>query len=243
MGRVPDMSATDVRVLVFTRTVEYRHESIDAGIAALRALLDVDSTEEADTFTDESLTRYSAVVFLNTSGTLLNDGQRGAVEAYVRGGGGFVGVHCAAATEYGWPAYGELLGAWFDKHPEVQPATIRVEDQSHPATAHLPERWERVDEWYDFQANPRPYVRVLLTVDESTYRGGGMGADHPLAWCRSYGRGRAFYTALGHTVESYAEPEFRAHLAGGIRWAGRMEQAPGVRTVKEYDDRTLGADD
>lgn len=207
------------RVLVFTKTAEYRHESIEAGAAALAEDFDVDATEDAGAFTPANLGRYAAVVFLNTSGTVLDDGQREALESYVTGGGGFVGVHCAAATEYGWPAYGALIGAWFDKHPEVQPATIRVEDPSHPATAHLPQPWERVDEWYDFHANPRPYVKVLLTVDEASYQGGSMGADHPLAWCRSYGRGRSFYTALGHTVESYAEPAMRAHLAGGIRWA------------------------
>jgi len=212
-------TSTDVRVLVFSKTAEYRHESIEVGVAALAELFELDATEDAADVTTASLERYRAVVFLNTSGTVLDDGQRRALEAYVREGGGFVGVHCAAATEYDWPAYGELIGAWFDKHPEVQPATIRVEDPLHPATAHLPQMWERVDEWYDFRTNPRPNVNVLLSVDESTYDGGGMGVDHPLAWCRSYGRGRAFYTALGHTVGSYVEPELRGHLAGGIRWA------------------------
>jgi type 1 glutamine amidotransferase len=163
------------------------------------------------------------VVFLNTSGTVLDNGQRDALAAHVRAGGGYVGVHCASASEYDWPEYGDLIGAWFDRHPEVQPATLRVEDPGHPATAHLPQSWERVDEWYDFRTNPRPYVHVLLTVDEASYRGGGMGADHPLAWCRSYGRGRSFYTALGHTVESYVEPALCTHLAGGIRWAAGQD--------------------
>jgi type 1 glutamine amidotransferase len=211
------------RVLVFSRTAEYRHESIEVGVAAIAANFDVHATEDSGVFTPVSLRDYRAVVFLNTSGTLLDGGQRGALEAYVRGGHGFLGVHCAAATEYDWPAYGELVVARFDKHPEVQPATIQVEDPHHPATSHLPRRWERVDEWYDFRTNPRPHARVLLTVDESTYHGGGMGADHPLAWCRAYGQGRAFYTALGHTVASYAEPEVRAHLAGGIRWVTGQE--------------------
>lgn len=206
-------------VLVFTKTAEYRHESIDAGIEALSAGIDLAATEDAGLFTSAILARFRAVVFLNTSGTVLDNEQRGALEEYVRLGGGFVGVHCAAATEYDWPGYGELIGAWFDQHPEVQPATIRVEDRDHPATASLPQTWERVDEWYDFRTNPRPAVRVLLSVDEATYRGGRMGTDHPLAWCRSYGHGRAFYTALGHTVESYAEPELCAHLTGAIQWA------------------------
>ncbi|MBX6752143.1 MAG: ThuA domain-containing protein [Micromonosporaceae bacterium] len=213
------MRLADTRVLVFTRTAGYRHESIEAGVAALAEMVDADATEDASVFTPENLARYRVVVFLNTSGTMLDDDQRRALAAYVRDSGGFVGVHCAAATEYDWPDYGELVGAWFDHHPEVQPAVIHVADHDHPATAHLPERWEHVDEWYNFRTNPRPHVRVLLTVDEATYRGGRMGADHPIAWCRPYGRGRSFYTALGHTVESYADPAVRAHLAGGLRWA------------------------
>jgi hypothetical protein len=212
-------SAADTRVLVFTRTTGYRHESIAAGVAALADAFDIEATEDAGVFTRENLARYRVVVFLNTSGTVLDEDHRRALAGYVRDGGGFAGVHCAAATEYDWPAYGELVGARFDHHPEVQPATLRVEDGDHPATAHLPEVWEHVDEWYNFRTNPRPHVRVLLTVDESTYQGGRMGADHPIAWCRPYGRGRSFYTALGHTVESYADPAVRAHLAGGIRWA------------------------
>jgi hypothetical protein len=213
------ISAADTRVLVFTRTTGYRHESIGAGVAALADAFDIEATENVGVFTSDNLARYRVVVFLNTSGTVLDEDHRRALAAYVRDGGGFAGVHCAAATEYDWPAYGELIGAWFDQHPEVQPAILRVEDPDHPATAHLPQAWEHVDEWYNFRTNPRPHVRVLLTVDESTYRGGRMGADHPIAWCRPYGRGRSFYTALGHTVESYADPAFRAHLAGGIRWA------------------------
>jgi type 1 glutamine amidotransferase len=213
------MALVDTRVLVFTRTTGYRHTSINAGVAALANTVEVHHTEDPAVFTPEDLARYAAVVFLNTSGTVLGDEHRRALTAYVQGGGGFVGVHCAAGTEHDWPDYGELVGAWFEHHPEVQPATLRVEDASHPATAHLPPVWPRVDEWYDFRTNPRPHVRVLLTVDESTYHGGQMGADHPIAWCRPYGQGRSFYTAIGHTIESYAEPEVRAHLAGGIAWA------------------------
>ena len=213
------MVHADTRVLVFTRTAGYRHISIEVGVAALTDLVAAEATEDAGVFTPENLARYRVVVFLNTSGPVLDDDQRQALAAYVRGGGGFVGVHCAAATEEDWPAYGELVGARFDHHPEVQPAVLHVADPDHPATAHLPSRWEHVDEWYNFRTNPRPHVRVLLTVDESTYQGGRMGADHPIAWCRPYGQGRSFYTALGHTVEAYADPAVRAHLAGGLRWA------------------------
>jgi type 1 glutamine amidotransferase len=215
---------TAARVLVFTRTTAYRHASIPAGIDAVRQLgvahgFAVDATEETDAFTPAGLAPYAALVFVSTSGDVLDPGGKAALESYVRGGGGFVGVHGAAATEYDWPFYGRLVGAWFDKHPQVQRATVRVEDRAHPSTAHLDPVWVRTDEWYNFRTNPRPHVRVLLTVDESSYAGGTMGDDHPIAWCHQVDAGRAFYTGGGHTVESYAEPEFLAHLLGGITFA------------------------
>jgi type 1 glutamine amidotransferase len=210
------------QLLVFTKTAGFRHESIPAGIQALRELFRIDATEDADAFTADNLARYRAVVFLNTSGTVLDGGQKAAFEAYIKGGGGFAGVHAAADTEYDWPFYGDLVGAYFASHPEIQRAVVRVEDPNHPATAGLGESMTRTDEWYNFRTNPRPNVHVLLTLDESSYSGGTMGADHPHAWVRTYGRGRSFYTAGGHTVESYAEPAFRAHLAGGIRYAAGL---------------------
>jgi type 1 glutamine amidotransferase len=133
-----------------------------------------------------------------------------------------VGAHSASDTGYDWPFYGELAGTYFAGHPEIQPATVHVEDRAHPATSDLPEVWPRTDEWYNFRANPRGSVHVLATVDEGTYSGGSMGADHPIAWCREFAGGRAFYTAGGHTRESYAEPLFLAHLTGAIRWAAGL---------------------
>jgi uncharacterized protein len=211
-------------VLVFSRTADYRHESIPAGLAALRELgpsagMIVESTEDSGAFTGAGLRPYAVVVFLNTSGEVLDDSQRDPLEAYVRGGGGFVGVHCAAATEPRWPFYRWLLGARFADHPDIQPATVRVADRAHPATAHLDEAWHRTDEWYNFDTRPRAGVRVLLRVDESSYAGGTMGVDHPIAWCHDQAGGRAVYTALGHTVDSYAEAPFRAHLLGALTWA------------------------
>lgn len=210
------------RLLVFSKTTGYRHDSIETGVAAMHEIaadegFQVDATEDAAAFTPGTLADYDAVVFLSSSGEVFDDAQRSALESYMRGGGGYVGIHAASATEYDWPFYGELAGAWFDQHPAVQPATVVVEDHDHPATAHLPARWERLDEWYDFRADPRPRVRVLLSVDESTYEGGRMGAGHPIAWCHRVDAGRCFYTALGHTAESFSEPAFRTHLRGGLR--------------------------
>jgi type 1 glutamine amidotransferase len=214
---VPATAAT--RVLVFSKTEGFRHDSIPAGVGAIRALgFRVDATEDPAAFTDRRLRRYDAVVWLSTTGDVLDRSQERAFRRYIRRGGGYVGVHAAADTEYGWAWYGRLLGARFHAHPAVQPAVIHV--RKHVSTRGLPVRWERTDEWYDFRARPRG-VRVLATLDESTYSGGTMGSVHPIAWCHAFEGGRAWYTGLGHTVESYAEPAFRRHLRAGIRWAAR----------------------
>ena len=208
------------RVLVYTRTTAYRHDSIPDAVAAVRSLegFAVDHTEEPAAL-ESALDGYAAVVFLSTSGEVLTPAGRERLAGYVGSGGGFVGVHAAACTEYDWPYYGELLGARFDRHPAYQPGKAVVEDHDHPATRHLPAVWDFTDEWYDFRSNPRGRVRVLATADESSYEGGGMGADHPLVWCREEGAGRVFYTALGHASEAYQDPDFLAHLHGGLAWA------------------------
>ena len=211
-------------VLVFTRTTGYRHPSIDDGVAAIRRLgatngFTVAATEDPTQIQDNVLRRYRAVVFLSSTGNPLGPAQQAALERWVEAGGGWVGVHAAADAHYDWPWYGELVGAWFRRHPPVQRATVRVTDRSHPSTQSLPAAWTRTDEWYDFRTNPRGQVRVLAVVDESTYQGGGMGNDHPVIWSHEQGRGRAWYTALGHTEASWSEQRFLAHILGGIRWA------------------------
>jgi type 1 glutamine amidotransferase len=203
-------------LLVFSKTTGYRHDSIPAGIAALSGLgFAVRATEDSTVFTTD-LSDVDAVVFLNTSGELLDGAQRIGLQRYLAGGGGFVGIHNAANTETGWSFFRGLIGARFAGHPPSQPGRILVEDGAHPATAHLPSVWARTDEWYDFDANPRPDVRVLLRVDEASYDGGRMGTDHPLAWCHEFAGVRCFYSALGHTTEAYSEPLLRNHLRGGI---------------------------
>jgi type 1 glutamine amidotransferase len=214
-------------VLVFSKTTGFRHDSIPAGIAALRSLgsangFSVSATEDAARFTSKRLRRFETVVFLNTTGDVLAPRQQAAFRSYIHHGGGWVGIHSAADTEYDWPFYGSLLGAYFQSHPAIQPAAIDVADRSHPSTKRVPARWMRTDEWYNFAADPRGRVHVLATLDESTYSGGTMGADHPIAWCHPFKGGRAWYTAGGHTAESYAEPDFRRHLLGGILWAAGL---------------------
>ena len=215
-------------VLVFTRTTGFRHASIDDGVAAIRRLgashgFAVDATEDPEQFRDVVLRRYRAVVFVSSTGEPLGPAQKAALERWVEAGGGWVGVHAAADAFYDWPWYGELVGAWFRRHPPVQRATVRVTDRGHPSTESLPAEWTRTDEWYDFGTNPRGRVQVLATVDESTYQGGGMGNDHPVTWCHEQGRGRAWYTALGHTEASWSEQRFLAHILGGVQWAAGVD--------------------
>ncbi|MGQ4417764.1 ThuA domain-containing protein [Streptomyces sp. SAS_269] len=213
------------RLLVCTRTTDYRHDSIPDAVDAVRALdgFAVEHTE-GPLDLERPLHGFAAVVFLSTSGDVLTPAGRARLAAYVEAGGGFAGVHAAACTEYGWPYYGELLGARFDRHPAYQPGRAVVEDPDHPATRALPAVWDFTDEWYDFRSNPRDRVRVLLRADETSYDGGGMGADHPLAWCRRQGAGRVFYTALGHAADACRDPCFLAHLSGGLAWAGRLTE-------------------
>ncbi|WP_254846641.1 ThuA domain-containing protein [Hymenobacter sp. CRA2] len=210
-------------MLVFYKTAGFQHTSIPAGIQAIKELglehgVQVEATADAGRFTPDKLSGYRAVVFLSTTLDVLDANQQTAFEQYIRSGRGFVGVHAATDTEYDWPWYNGLVGAYFNGHPAIQPATVRVADRSHPASTTVPSPWQRTDEWYNFRSLA-PDLHVLLTLDETTYTGGTHGANHPIAWYHSYDGGRAFYTALGHTEESYAEPAFRQHLWGGIQYA------------------------
>ncbi|MEV1008706.1 ThuA domain-containing protein [Streptomyces sp. NPDC049881] len=227
---VPEAEAEPTDVLVFSRTTGFRHSSIEAGVAAIEQLGDengfaVTATEDPAAFTTANLARYQAVVWLSTTGDVLDSAQQAAFEAYIADGGGYVGVHAAADTEYDWPWYGGLVGAYFASHPATQEATVHVEDRANASTQHLPERWTRTDEWYDYRTNPRADVKVLASLDESTYDGGAMGEDHPITWCHDYAGGRAWYTGLGHTEESYADPAFTTMLLGGIRIASGASPA------------------
>jgi cytochrome c len=222
-------------VLVFTKTAGFRHDSIPAAVAAIRRLgatqgFAVQATEDDAVFTDAGLEPHDAVVFLLTTGDVLTPAQLAALQRFVRSGRGFVGVHSASDTEHGSAWYVALVGAEFRNHPPPQPATVRVIDGVHASTRGLPAAWIRTDEWYDFAANPRPSVHVLATVDEATYTGGAMGADHPIAWCRFFDGGRTWYTALGHTAESWSEPLFLEHVLGGIGFAAGWPDCTAPRT-------------
>ena len=221
------------KILVFTKTAAFRHDSIPAAIQAVEQLgarngFTVDQTEDAGAFTDANLAHYRAVVFLLTTGDVFDVDQQDAFRHYIEHGGGFVGVHSASDTEHHWPWYGALVGTYFLSHPAIQRATVHVVDPTGPGMCGLPAERTRVDEWYNFTANPRPSVHVLATVDESTYDPGpdAMGADHPITWWHDFDGGRSWYTAMGHTTESYSDPRFLAQLLGGILYAA--QPAPDV---------------
>ena len=227
-------------VLVFTKTAAFRHtDCISNGTAAIGQLggrehFEVDATEDANQFNDANLAKYDAVIWLCTTGDVLNDTQQAAFERYIRAGHGYLGIHSASDTEYGWAWYGGLVGAYFRDHPGVpgvnqqfQVASMNVEDRKSEATKRLPARWTREEEWYNFRTNPRGTVHVLLSVDESTYNPRGYSqpggsppmGDHPIAWCHNYDGGRAVYTALGHKGEYWNEPLLLEHVLGGIEMA------------------------
>lgn len=220
-------SKMTISLLVFSRTTGYRHASIEDGVKMLEALCAEHNyamrhTEDPAEFTNESLAGYDVVIFLNTTKDVLDDAQQEAFIRYIRGGGGFVGVHAASDTEYDWPWYGKLVGAYFSGHPKIQRADVRITAPGHVCMEGLPNPWTRTDEWYNFK-DVQPGLTVLAKVDESSYEGGAMGGDHPIAWCREFEGGRSFYTALGHTPESYTEPEFIGHVHRGILWSAGRE--------------------
>jgi len=210
------------KILVFSKTVKFRHTSIPKGKEALLLMgkqnnFLVDTTEDAGFFTAKKLKQYDAVVFLSTTGDVLNNEQQAAFEAFIRSGKGFAGIHAAADTEYEWPWYGRMVGAYFESHPKQQKAKLSVTSEQHASTKHLPKTWERFDEWYNYK-NRNTDVKVLLTIDESSYEGGKEGAYHPMAWYHVFEGGRVFYTALGHTDESYREENFLKHVLGGFNY-------------------------
>jgi type 1 glutamine amidotransferase len=215
-----------LKVLVFSKTAAFRHDSIPDGKRAIFQIGQAKGwttsfSENSKDFSAAKLKRFDVVVFLSTTGDVLDSEQQTAFEYFIRSGKGYVGIHAAADTEYEWPWYGKLVGAYFKSHPRIQEAEVKIEDKNHPATLPLPGIWRRTDEWYDYRTNPRANVHVLASLVASSYADHTMGADHPIMWCHEFDGGRAFYTGFGHTKESYADPLFRNVLQRAIEWAGK----------------------
>jgi glucose/arabinose dehydrogenase/type 1 glutamine amidotransferase len=210
-------------ILVFFKTGGYYHESIPLGVKAIQDLgvkngFNVDTTTNANKFAEDSLKKYASIVFLSSTLELLAGNQEIALERYIQAGGGFVGIHAAADAEYDWNWYVKMIGASFKSHPANQEATLIINDKNHPSTDSLPATWTRTDEWYNFK-NLNPDVKVLISIDEKSYKGGENGDKHPMAWYHNFDGGRVFYTELGHTNESFSEPLYLKHILGGIQYA------------------------
>jgi type 1 glutamine amidotransferase len=214
--------AANPKILIFSKTNGYRHGSIPVGIAAIKKLgaengFDVDATEDSTWFNTNTLKQYAALVFLSPTGTVFGPAEEKALHEYIHNGGGYMGIHAATDCEYKWAWYGQLAGAYFKSHPKQQQAKVLVVNKNHPATKSLPDSWERFDEWYNFK-DISPKVTVLMKLDETSYTGGENGDNHPVSWYQEFEGGRAFYTALGHTDESYADPKYLNHILGGIQY-------------------------
>ncbi len=251
IAAVPASAEGEYKVLVVGQTLGFRHSHIDDTTNAVIALgqangftVDVwDSRQPALTLTStpfttaESLAQYETIIFASPVDAtnnldpnrprLLNNAELAAFQAYIRSGGGYVGLHAATDSMHTVPWYSELTGgsARFRNHPAQQTATMRVESPTHPSTVMLPTEWVRFDEWYNFTTNPREDVHVLITLDESTYNpgSGAMGADHPISWCHNFEGGRSWYEAAGHTDVSWSDPLFLSHILAGIEWtAGKV---------------------
>lgn len=224
------------KILIFSKTSGFHHESITDGNTALIKLAadngyEADTTTNAGWFTEDTLKKYSAVVFLNTTGDLLNNSQEAEFERYIQSGGGYVGIHAAADAEYDWGWYGRLAGGYFESHPATQEATLNVLNAEHGSTKHLPKSWKRTDEWYNFKKLNKD-VNVLISIDEKSYKGGKNGTNHPMAWYHDYDGGRAFYTELGHTKESFADSLYLKHVLGGIQYAIGDNKEPDYAKAK-----------
>lgn len=226
------------KILVFSKTAGYRHTSaIQSGKKELIELgkknkFGVDTTERSDVFTTENLQQYAAVIFLCTTGDVLNEEQQKAFEQFIRNGGGYVGLHSASDTEYDWPWFGGLNGAYFKNHPRPQEAIFTIVEGNHLATAHLPKVWKRFDELYNFKWIGTD-LNILITIDENSYTGGGNGEDHPMAWYHEYDGGRGFYTALGHDNKSWEDPLYLQHVLGGIHYAiGTKAKSKKLASIK-----------
>ncbi|HYP16074.1 MAG TPA: ThuA domain-containing protein [Opitutus sp.] len=226
--------AAQFRALLFSKTAGWHHESINTGVPAIQALgklhdFEVFWTEDASrVFKDEELAKYKVVIFLCTTGDVLDAGQQAAFERYMRAGGGYVGIHSASDTEYDWPWYTKMVGHMFHIHPAVQSATVKVENRNFPGMDRFAKRFLFTEEWYEFGPPLSDQLTFLLSVDEKTYRpaadwgakkGQGMGDFHPVSWYQHYDGGRAFYTAFGHLPATYTDTNFLHHLYGGIYWA------------------------
>ena len=218
-----------LNVLVFSKTQGYRHENIKIGLAGFRTLAankswKMTTTEDATYFNDKFLSKIDVVVFFNTTGDILNSSEEIALEGFIKSGGGFLGIHAAADTEYDWPFYQELIAAHFASHPPTQKARLIVhQETNHPAIGHLGNEWSLRDEWYSFKEPLKSHATLLMEVDDSSLSGKiPLTESHPIAWAHEKFCGRSMYTGIGHTAEQFSDPVYLEHIARSVEWVGRV---------------------
>lgn len=230
---IPAFAQRQFKALLFTRTNGFHHESINEGVDAIKKLGErhffmVEWQENPSVFNEKKLSEFQVVIFLNTTGDILNDEQQAAFTKFIQGGKGFVGIHAAADTEYEWEWYTKLVGRMFHIHPAIQTAVLKVQDAKFPGMERMPSSWYWTDEWYEYGEEKTKGLNYILTVDEKTFDpnakwgekvGKGMGDMHPIAWYHNFDGGRSFYTGLGHLPLVFSDPVFLDHLYGGIYWA------------------------
>ena len=220
---------TTPKVLYLTHSAGFKHavlplsEQILKQIGERSGAFEVTATQDCALLSRERLKQYEAVVFYTTGELPMSEEQKAAFLDFIKGGKGFVGIHSATDTFYKWPEYGEMIGGYFDNHPWHQEVTIKVEDPKHPATRHFGTSFKLTDEIYQFKDFSRARVKVLLSLDTESVdlnRPGVRRADRDfaLAWWRNYGRGRVFYTALGHRAEVWQDARYQQHLLEALRW-------------------------
>ncbi len=220
------------RILYFTYSAGFRHDVIDLSKAILTRLgrssgaFEVTATDDTSEFSGENLERYAAVMFYTTGELPMSDAQKTALLDFVRSGGGFVGVHSATDTFYTWPDYLDLIGGYFDGHPWHQAVTIEVPDPSNPLVAFLGNSLQVEDEIYQIRDFDYRGSHVLLRLDPSSVDLGKTGVRQrfygwPLAWTRTYGNGRVFYTALGHEPAVWQDARYQRSLTNAILWSMR----------------------
>jgi len=228
----PVLAKEKVHVLVYSGSTGYRHESIPSAVAALktigaRAGYVVDATEDPEVFTAERLAPYKVLVLVSNStdpkkpeSEWFTGARRDALQGFLKSGKGVIGLHAAADSHYGWGWYGQMIGGYFERHPKGTPkGVVMVIDSKHPATAKLPKSLERNDEWYYYK-DLDPTLHVLVAIDPKTIGEGEPDVNlNPLVWCHDFGGGRVFYSALGHTNESWSEPYMVDLMTGALAYA------------------------
>lgn len=229
------------RVLAIGASVGYHHDSVSDALGTVwnlgreTGLWDTFIKTDTELITKKklggnakNLDQFDAVFFYTTGELAMDDEQKAALLSFVREDGkGFIATHSATDTFYKWPEYGEMIGGYFDHHPWHQKVGVKVEDRNHPATKHFPQRFEITDEIYQFRNWSRDRVHVLMSLDVSTVdltkeHVNRKDKDFGVTWVRDYGKGRVFYSSLGHRNEVWDRPDMKTMWTEAMKWVLKL---------------------